>query len=250
MAKQTGLGDNFYIGGYDLSGDVAALTTAALRNGLLDMTAINKSARERVYGLASGEISFNAFFDDDTGKTHDALKGLPKTDRIVMWFRGTTLGNQSASMVAKQINYDWNRTADMGLIGTVQCLNNPNAATDDAALQFTRSITAGIRADTTATNGTGIDDGATTNYGIAAYLQVFEFTGTSATVKFQESTDDGSTDAYADVTGGAFTAVTAAPDEEFIETGRTLAVEQWLRVVTTGTFSNLKFAVTYFRYEE
>ncbi len=248
MAKQSGLGDNFYIGGYDLSGDVGAVQTIARRSGLLPVAGINKSAMERVYGLDDGEISFNSFFNDATDQEHDALKGLLKTDRIVMWFRGTTLGGQGASMVAKQINYDWARTADKGLIATVQCIGNVDSASADAALQFTRSLTAGKRTDGSATNGSSVDDAAASSFGLSAYLQVFAFTGTSVTCTIEESSDNGSGDAFAAVTGGAFAAVSSAPDEEFIETGRALSVERYLRLVTSGTFSDAVFAVTYFRY--
>lgn len=325
MTKQTGMGDNFYIGGYDLSGDVSAVQTIARRSGLLDMTPINKSAHERIYGLDSGEISFSTFFNTATSQQHDALKGLPTTDRIVMWLRGTALGGQGASMVAKQVNYDWNRTADMGLLATIQCISNLNGNSDDAALQFTRSLTAGKRTDSDATDGSSVDDGTqatavsitsssvdnptvittaadhelvtgdsvliaghggstpdingdhtvtrltdttyeipvnvtvggtggtstktSTSFGLSAYLQVFAFTGASVTIKLQESSDDGVSDAFADITGGGFATVSSAPAEEFIETSRTLTVERYLRLVTTGTFSEAIFAVTYFRYK-
>jgi hypothetical protein len=71
---------------------------------------------------------------------------------------------------------------------------------------------------------------------------VFAFTGTSVTVKLQESSNDGAGDAYADVVGGSFTAATGVTSQR-IATAGNLAVERWLRVVTTGTFSNAVFAV-------
>ena len=48
MAKESGMGDNFYIGGYNLSTDVSALDTIACRRAALDVTSIDKSAPERI----------------------------------------------------------------------------------------------------------------------------------------------------------------------------------------------------------
>lgn len=82
-------------------------------------------------------------------------------------------------------------------------------------------------------------------YGLDAYLQVTAFTGTDVTVKLQESTDNGVADAWADVAGGAFTAVTAAPAKQRITTALTLPVDRYLRAVTTtaGGFTLATFSV-------
>src|SRR6266540_1571321 len=96
--------------------------------------------------------------------------------------------------------------------------------------------------DKSAYNGTGVDAGASSAFGLQAYLQVFAFTGTSVTVKLQESSDNAVGDPYADVVGGAFTAATGITSQR-IETTRSLTVKRYLRVVTTGVFSNAVFAV-------
>lgn len=238
--KQSGLGDNAYIGGYDLSGDVSALTT--IRGGpmALDVTGISSSAYERIGGLRDGEISFNTWFNDGALREHVALSSLPTTDTQVMYFRGTTLGNPVAAMVAKQINYDWQRNADGTLQGTVQALSN------GYGLEWCRSLTAGKRTDTTATNGSSVDDSASSAFGLQAYLQVFSFAGTSVTVTIQESSDDGAGDAFAAVVGGAFTAATGITTER-IATASGLTVERYLRAVTSGTFTSAVFAVAYAR---
>lgn len=238
MAKQSGLGDNFYLDGVDLSGDVGAVQTIRDAAALLDTTAIDKSAHERIPGLADGEIAFTAFFNDAAGQAHPTLRNPTSADVHAMYLRGTTLGNAGAAHVAKQVNYDPNRGADGSLIFSVQTLSS-----NGDGLRWGVQGTAGKRTDTTATNGTSIDEGAATAFGLVAYLQVFSFTGTSVTVKLQESSDNGSADAFADVVGGSFTAVAAAPATERIATATNLSVERYLRVVTTGTFTNAVFAV-------
>jgi len=244
MAKQGGLGDNFYVAEFDLSGDVGSIGNISGGPAALDVTPVNKSGHERIGGLRTGVMEWSTFFNDADNQAHEALSSLLTTDRVVSYFRGTTLGNPAASEVAKQVNYDGNRANDGGLALAVQALAN------GYGVQWGRQATAGTRTDTGATNGSSIDDGAASSFGLQAFLHVFAFTGTDATVKLQESSDDGGGDAFADVTGGGFTQVTGVTSER-IATADDLAVERYLRVVTTtsGGFSSMDFAVVVVRNE-
>lgn len=241
MAKQSGLGDNLYVAGYDLSGDIGALDSINGGFDTIDETGIDKYAMERIKGLASGEIKYTAFFNDAAGRAHPRLKLLPTADQLTTYCRGTTLGKPAASLNAKQINYDGKRTNKGELTFEVDAQSN------STTLEWGNQLTAGKRTDSTATNGTGVDFLAGSSFGIAAYLHVFAFTGTSVTVKIQESSDNAVGDAYADVVGGAFTAATGVTSQR-IQTATNLTVERWLRVVTTGTFSNAVFSVNVIRY--
>lgn len=240
VAKQSGLGDNLYVAEHDLSGDVGSLSNIGGGPAALELTAINASAYERVGGLRDGRIEFSAFFNDAVGGEHAALASRPIGSRQVSYFRGTTLGNPAASLIAKQINYDPSRGNDGSLTIAVQ------VQATDFGLQWGRQLTAGKRTDGGATNGASVDNGAASSFGLQAFLHVFAFTGTSATVKIQESSNDGAGDAFADVVGGTFSTVTGVVDGR-IATASGLAVERYLRVVTTGTFSNLVFAVVVVR---
>ncbi|MCH7553616.1 MAG: hypothetical protein IIC82_06440 [Chloroflexi bacterium] len=315
MAKQSGLLDNLYIAGYDLSGDVGAVQTIRRSRALLDNHGINKDAMERINGLIDGELGFNSFFNDATDQEHDALKTLLATDRVAMYFRGTAIGNEAAALIGKQTNYDWERTADGGLIASIQVLPN------GFGLEFCEQLTAGKRTDSNATNGASLDGGASqadavnitsssvadptvitaaadhglvtgdsvliaghsgstpsingdhpvtrindttytipvnvtvggtggtstktsTSFGLSAYLNVFAFTGTSVTVKLQDSADDST---FADITDAAFAAATDRTEER-IETGLTAPIRRYVRAITTGTFSNAEFALPFNRY--
>ncbi len=245
MAKESGLGDAFYLGGRDISGDINSVGTIRATRPPIEVQGIDKSARERIPGLWDGEMSFITYFNDASDQAFDALKGMPTTDVQCMYFRGTTLGDLGAAIVGKQANgYGPERTADGGMTFPVQMLSNAKG------LEFTRNLTAGKRTDSAATNGSSVDDGVagSTSFGLSAYLQVFAFTGTSVTCTIEESSDDAAGDPFAAVTGGAFAAVSAANVVERIETGLTLTVERYLRLVTSGTFSNAVFAVMYARY--
>lgn len=190
-------------------------------------------------------MEFVSYFNTAAGKAHPVLSALPTTDVILTYARGTTLGNPAACLVAKQINYDGTRADDGDFKFAVQAQANAYG------LEWGLQGTAGIRTDTTATNGTSFDFATTANpgsstFGLQAYLQVFSFTGTSVTVTIQESSDNGAGDAFAAVTGGAFTAATGITTQR-IATSASQTVERYLRVVTTGTFSNAQFSVVIMR---
>lgn len=247
MAKQSGLGDNAYVGGVDVSGVVTALSKIGGGIAVLDVTTINQSAHARIAGLRDGEISFTSLFDDNgaanraagAGSPFVALSALPTADVHVAYCRGTAIGSPAACMVAKQLNYDGARGNDGMLNFGAQTLGN------GYGLEWGQLLTAGKRTDTGATNGSSLDAGAASSFGLQAYLQVFSFSGVNVTVKLQESSDNGGGDPFADVTGGGFTVITTAPVTERIATSGAQAVKRYLRVVTAtaGGFTSLVFAV-------
>lgn len=238
MGKQSGLGDNLYVAGYDVSGDIGALDKIGGGPTPLDVTAINKLGMERIGGLRDGSMTYNAFFNPgpELNAAHLRFAQLPTADQIVTYCRGTSLGSPAACQIAKQLNYDGKRGADGSFTFDVE------AASNGYGIEWGNQLTAGKRTDATGTNGTGVDLAAATAFGLQAYLQVFAFTGTSVTVKLQESSDNGAGDAWTDVVGGGFVAATAIGAQR-IQTARNLAVERWLRVVTSGTFTNAVIAV-------
>lgn len=318
--KTSGLGDNFYFAGYNLSGDISALSRIGGGPALLEVTGLDKSAIERIGGLFSGEISGNSWFNPSAAQQHAALSPLSTADQIAMWFRGTALGNPAAILKGPQINYDHTRGADGSLSAVFQLLSSAYA------LFHGVQLTAGVRTDTAATNGTGVDlgvdptytpvnitsvgvanpgqvnatahglvtgdsvviAGTTTtpsingnypvtvvnanqftipvnvtsgqagaagtvtrtsaNFGLTAAIETFTFTGTSNTPKLQHSADDGAADAYADITGAAFAAITAAPNAQLIQTSATRTIKRFVRLVSVGTFNPSTFACAAMRH--
>lgn len=251
MAKQSGMGDRAFVGGYDLSGAISALDNIRGGPALLEAPDITLSAMARIGGIRDGEISFSSWFDDDgaanraagAGSPFVVLSALPTTDVQVMYFRGTTLGNPAAAHVAKQMDLPISRPTDGSLALNCQTLSN------GFGLEWGHSLTAGIRTDSAATNGTSVDDlggsPVSTAFGWSAYLQVFAFTGTSATVTLQDSADNV---AFAALTAGAFTAATGITTERLQASSATATVRRYVRAVTTGTFSDVQFAVVFVRH--
>lgn len=240
MAKQSGLGDAFWLDGYDLSGDVGALDRiGGGLSGTQDVTGINKYAMERIGLVRDGSLEWTAFFNPATGAAHEVLSSLPLTNRIATYGRGTALGSPAACMIGRQINYDPSRAADGSLTISVQAL------ADGYGLEWGRQLTPGVRTDTEATDGDSVDFGAAGSFGLQAWLHVLDFDGTDVTISLEQSSDDGANDSFEAVTGGSFTEVTAAPFSERIETARDQAVEQYLRVATSTTdgFTSVSFVV-------
>jgi len=230
MAKQTGLGNQFYLGGFDLSGDVGAIGGISSPRGMVDVTGINVSANDRLLTHSDGQIEFNSFFNDAALAEHAALSGLPTTDRIATYTTGSTLGDPACGLVGKQINYDGSRTADGGLNFSVSFQGN------GIPLEWGNSYTAGKVTHSSATNVTSIDLGATsTTAGAQAYLQVFSLSSGNAVVKVQDSADNSS---FADQI--TFTSTTGQTAERIADTG---TYRRYIRVASTGTFSNLVFSV-------
>ena len=236
MAKKSGLGQQIFVHGYDLSGDVAAIDNAGSPRNLLDITAINASANERLVGLSDGTISVSSWFNDATEQEHAALSGLVTTDRIVTWAFGATRGDVAACLVAKQLNYDASRGSDGSLSFSV------DTQADGISLDWCNTLTTGKETHSSAGSSTSRDDGAGTTAGMVAYLEITDCDSGTPTVTIQESSDNGSSDAWVNVMVFSTVGYASAPTAERITSSGT--VERYLRITTTGTFSNRDFWVS------
>src|SRR3972149_4985663 len=123
MAKSAGLAESLFVSGVDISGDVGSVDTISARSGVLDVTAIDKAAHERILSHTDGEITFNHFFNDAAGQEFATLKAKGK------------------------------------------------------GLEHGEQPTAGRRTDTSATNGSSLNNAASSALGLSAYLQVFSVVG-------------------------------------------------------------------------
>lgn len=236
MAKTSGLGANFYIGGYDLSGDVSSIDQMTGGPALLDVTAIKQSANSRIGGLRDADWQFTSFFNSAAGAEHPALSTLPTSDVVACYLNGTTLQNIAAAINGKQLNYDPTRdnTGNLTLKVEIQ--------SDGFGMEWGEQITAGLRTDTSATTGSAVTDVAATSFGAQAYVQLVAFTGTSVTVTISHATSSGGS--YSTLM--ATTAMTAIGAQR-ITVSNSTTVDQYLKVATSGTFTNAVFAVVFVR---
>lgn len=233
MAKRSGLGMGAVYGGYDLANDIGNL---AIRGGpaLKERTGLDKSARERIGGLLDGGIDLGAFFNDATARAHPVFSAITASDRQMIVFLASTIGASAACLVGKELDYAGTRGADGALD---YALSHP---ANGYGLEWCELLTAGIRTDTTATNGTAYNGSAASSTGWAAYLQVLDMTGTNVVVTLEDSADNIS---FATFTGSAFTSATADRTVQRLAGAAGSTVRQYVRAVTSGTFTSAPFIV-------
>lgn len=238
MAKENGLGQSMFISGVDISDDVREWNASG-GPALLDFTSINKSAMVRKGGLHTAGIGATLFFNDAVDESFQTLKAMPSTDRIISLLTGNTLGDAAWCLTGKQSDLAYTRAPDGMFTLNLPALSNLRRG------HWTQSLLAGKVTHASATNGTGIDYGAvSTLFGLTAYLQVFSLGSGTPTVKLQDSADNVT---FADITGGGFTAI-AGVTSEVIETAATETIRRYVRVISTGTFTDLVFWVGFCRH--
>lgn len=150
--------------------------------------------------------------------------------------RGTGVGNPSACILGRQLNYDPTRDASGNLTIAVE------VQSDGYGMEWGVQLTNGLRNDTSATVGAFYDSGSSSAFGAQAYLQLTAFTGTSVDVVVK----------HCATSGGSYTSLIDFGSQTGIGAWRgsvsnTTTVNEFLEVVTTGTFSVATFAVTFVR---
>jgi hypothetical protein len=236
MAKSAGLSQAFYIGGADLSGDITTIDNCSSVRQQLEVTGLNQTAIHRLLTYQDGDISFTSYFNDAAGQAHTILKTLPTTDVGVLWQLGSTAGNSAAFMVAKQVNYDPTRGSDGSFTASVQTLNQ------GSPMEWGNMLTAGKITHSSASSAASVDGGAATANGLSAMIQLVSLDSGTVTMTIQDSANDSSWGTLI-----AFSSIAAAAvrtSERVTISGEVL---RYLRVTTTGTFSNAVFSIAFRR---
>jgi len=234
MAKQSGLGDQLFVGSRDIGGDINSIGSLATPRGVLPGTDITQSGMARLFGMRDATAEFTAYFNDATNRAHPTLSALPTTDVQITYLRGQGIGSPAFCITGKEVDYASTRGDDGSFLFNVSVPSSLYGA--DWAVQ----LTAGKQTDSAAANSTAIDTGASAAFGFQAYLHAFSIGSGTATVTIEDSADNVT---FAAVTGGAFTNVTAATSERIQSSSDTATVRRYVRVATSGTFTNLVFAV-------
>jgi hypothetical protein len=244
VSKTSGIGSYLFVGAYDLSGDIGAISSIATTRNLQDISNIQQTATQRLALLRDGSLAYNAFFNAAAGGAFAVLHGFNGAQALFTWASGNAAGDVGASLRARQADFGTTRGQDGSLAITA------SAQGDGYGLEWANMLTTGKQTFASTGNGTTVDDlfpldAATTSaFGLAAYIHAISLGSGTATVAVQDSADDIS---YGNVVGGGFTDVTGATSER-IQTATDLVVKRYLRVNVTGTFTNLVAAVSVVRY--
>jgi hypothetical protein len=245
VTKSAGMGAALWIDGYDLGADTNSLSRIGGGNTPIPMTDITQDGMAREGGLRDGGMDIVSYWDPAVGASHEKYSALPRTDVIPTYTAYTpAIGVPTANLIAKQIGYDGNRAQDGGFLLNVQAFAN------NFGLQWAFLATAGKRTDASATAAAAVsplDQGSASPgaFGLVMWAHLFSLGSGTPTIKLQESSDN-SGDAYIDVVGATW-APSGAQTATRIVTG-SIAVERYLKVVTTGTFVNAVFAVSVYRH--
>ena len=177
------------------------------------------------------------FYTSDDGSTWTALGATQLNGATTSIFASTAvleLGTQTGGTVNRTTGKIYRAQVLSGIGGTSVAAPIASASTGTVTDATPRTWTV---------NGNAYVASHTV-HGAQAYLQVFSFAGTDATVKLQHSYDNGVADSFADITGGGFTQITAGPTYQRIAIAAGTEIKRYVRAVTTtaGGFTSLVFA--------
>lgn len=239
MAKTGSLNVRWYVEGYDLSGDANSLSGVGYSNTLLEVPTLDSPAMKRVLGPVAGNVTMDAWFDSAAGNVHAVMTSdsgeVPTTDQEVLIPLNSAVGDPSMHFVGKIADY----TVNSGSESDAMSVNCSYETTGGYALFFGDMLTSHQDTHSSASDGTAVDNSASSANGGNSILQVFSLASGTATVKVQHSTNNST---WADLI--TFTAATGVTSEIKEVSG---TVNRYLRVNSSGTFSNLVLAVDFAR---
>jgi hypothetical protein len=243
MAKTSGLNVRLYVQGRDLSGDANALSSVGYSNNLYDITTLDSAASKRLMGNADGTLSVNSYFEDTaTTGSHAVFTSnsgkLPTADQNVVVALGSSAGDGFYGLVSKEADYNVNGTYGSALATTASF-----STTGGIVPAFGEMLTAHVDTHASAGSGTVVDSGASSTNGGYGFLQVISVASGSVVVNLQESTSSGGS--YSNFITFSTVATAGAPTAEV--SAMTGTVQRYIKVTTTGTFSNAKIVVGFSR---
>lgn len=205
-----------------------------------ETTTMGKSSKTFIAGLKGFSVSAEGFFDSVAGGVDDVFSnalGRAAVSLLTIYPVGeTAIGDFGYSGRCRGVSHGI-PVEVAGIVG----IESEFTGDDDLERCIALHV---LGAETSASNGSSVDNAAQTTAGAAAYLHVTAFSGTSITVKVQDSADNS---AWADVTGLTFTAATAAGTSERVATAITATIRRYVRASWSGTFTSATFALAFNR---
>ena len=226
------------VGGYDLGQDSHSLNFD--RSAITEeTTTFGDTFVENTYiGVKRGQITQEGYYDDADNRTSEIFSGNGGTSRVIVaGFSGNAQGRLCAGL-AGGMQSTFGRGASRNELTKVSATFESNGEIEEGVILQSLAAESGAGA-----TSDGSHDHSAAGTRSAAYLQVTELTlggYTSITVKVQESSDNGSGDAWADIV--TFTAVTAESVGERIAIAA--SVERYTRVTLTLNGSGSSESIT------
>jgi hypothetical protein len=223
MSFRSGKDTKALVSTYDLSPYLNEITSG-LTIDTAETTTFGSLAKTYVTGLNDGAISFGGMFDGEANAIVAIFEDIIENDRTpvitIGYDGGLAVGRSAALAVAKQTTYE---------------ITAP--VSDVVSLTGEFQVTSGIRqgvvlaaqeAITSTTDGTSVDNSASTSIGATANLHVTANTRSSATtIKVQHSADNST---WADLITFTSVPATTLTSETISSSG---TVNRYLRAQTT-----------------
>jgi hypothetical protein len=243
MVTTHGKAAKVYAGGYDLS----TYLNSAEMSGTADLaetSTFGSTYKSFVSGLIDFKMSFGGLFDSSVGAVDQVFSTALGSGTLILTVlpQGDIKTYRGRSMTGVEVAYGVTAGLDGAASITMEASSKTPAEpvvvdTIKAAKTSTGNDAAGVVSPTA---------GPTTN-GWSAYLQAFAMSGTdtpTCTVKLQDSADDSS---WLDVTGGGFTALSAAnanvPGAQRIVGANGSTLRKYTRFLWTITGTNPSFTI-------
>lgn len=205
MAFSHGKDTKVFVSGYDLTTYLNTANTA-MNADLAETSTFGSTYKSFVAGLVDSKMTLGGFFDPTTGAIDAVLTSLLGIDTyLTLLPQGDTFGYRGRGMHGVEITYEITTGLDgaAGISMEAQSKKGAEAIivnTPKAAKTSTGNDASGYNS--------GFVGGTTAGW--SAFLQAFAYSGTgtpTCAVKLQDSADNSS---FADVSGGAFTTLSAA----------------------------------------
>jgi|SRR5579883_1218479 len=233
--------------GYNLQTFANAMDQVHRESVLEDVTVFGQQDQTFGYaGLRKASWGIKGFYDDGALASNAAGLGMLATGpgAGLLGLAGNTQG-QNAILFAGIIEKNYDRDVKVGMFHHLAAGWSCSGEVDEGIIH------APLAAQTANAHGASINNsGGATGFGAALVLQVTALalgTATNLVIKLQDSADNVT---FADVSGGTFTAVTAAPfAQRLVVSGTVRQYTQiaWNWTSGPGGGSSATFAVGFFR---
>lgn len=210
-------------------------TDYSLDTDTADVTTYGRKFKEFVTGTTGATVGFTGMYDATAG---NAIEGQLRTDAGVLTYTPPTatpaIGDRARLLSVTSTAY-----TESSPIGDVVKFGWDVIAEDSVGLGQVLHL---FSEDTNTTTGSSKDDTAATATGWQAHLHVSLVDGGSWVIKLQDSADNSS---WSDVTGGAFTAATAATSQRLEAAATTTSLRRYVRYVATRTGGSAGDGITF-----
>ena len=188
-----------------------------------------------IAGVESGSINIQGLWDGAASAVDSVLDAEIADEGIftVCPEGFATVGNRAIMCKAENVGYDIRSTVTdavrIVLVGTV-----------DGGIRMAGRLLQDLAVETTTFDGATVDDTASSTFGGVGHLHVTAFSGTSGTVKIQDSPNDS---VWSDLI--TFTAVTGVVAERLEVAG---TIDRYLRfIISADTFTSMTVACAFAR---